>query len=384
MISAADLSAVLAWDSIKRREKKDHRVRLGLIVNPWAGMGGPLALKGSDGALAARARAQGAQALAGARAIRALSGIGRSLIVTASGAMGEAAALAAGHQAIVVHQAPPVTTAADTIAAARALCAAGIDLLVFAGGDGTARDLLGITGSVPVLGIPAGVKMHSAVFATSPAAAAAMLRDHVAGRALRPLPAEIIDRDADGAARLFGLLPAPQGPRRQAAKAAGVGIANADLSAACAALARELADCPLAIIGTGGTMLGVKQALAGDGTLLGVDVFAGGQLLARDADEAMLWQLLSSAPAGARLVLGVIGGQGFVLGRGNQQLSARIIRAVGRERLTILASADKLAGLAAGQLLVDSGDEALDQALAGHIAVRTGPRRQMMMAVAPA
>jgi predicted polyphosphate/ATP-dependent NAD kinase len=359
-------------------------VRLGLIVNPRAGIGGPLALKGSDGALAGRALAQGAQALAGQRAVRALTGIGHVEIFTASGAMGQAAALAAGHQAIVVHQAPPVTTAADTVAAARAVCAAGIDLLVFAGGDGTARDLLGATGVVPVLGIPAGVKMHSAVFATSPAAAAALLGELAAGQALRPLAAEIIDRAADGAATLFGLLPAPQGPRRQAAKAAGPGTANADLSAACAALARELTDCPLAIIGTGGTMLAVKQALAGDGTLLGVDVYAGGQLLARDADEGRLWQVLAGTPVGARLVLGVIGGQGFLLGRGNQQLSARIIRAVGRPALTILAGADKLAGLAAGQLLVDSGDEALDQALAGHIAVRTGPRRQMMMAVVPA
>ena len=376
------------WDSIKLREKKDHRVRLGLIVNPLAGIGGPLALKGSDGALAGRALAQGAQALAGQRAIRALTGIGRTRIFTVSGAMGQAAVLAAGHQAIVVHQAPPATfsatTAADTVAAARAVCAAGVDLLIFAGGDGTARDLLGATGAVPVLGIPAGVKMHSAVFATSPAAAAAMLREYVAGRALLPLPAEIIDRDTSGAAVLFGLLLAPQGPRRQAAKAAGPGTADADLSVACTVLARELADCPLAIIGTGGTMLAVKQALAGDGTLLGVDVFAGGQLVARDADEGRLWQLLDGAPTGARLVLVVIGGQGFLLGRGNQQLSARVIRAVGRHGPTILASAGKLAGLTAGQLLVDSGDEALDQALAGHIAVRTGPRRQMMMAVAPA
>ena len=359
-------------------------MRLGLIVNPWAGIGGPLALKGSDGAVGQQAWAHGARALAGERAIRALTGLGETQIFTAGGAMGQAAALAAGHQAIVVHQAPPVTTAADTVAAAHALCATGIDLLVFAGGDGTARDLIGATGNVPVLGIPAGVKMHSAVFATSPAAAAAMLQEFAAGRPLRALPAEIIDRDADGAAVLFGMLPAPQGPRRQAAKATGPGIANADLSAACAALARELAACPLAIIGTGATMLAVKQALAGDGTLLGIDVFGNGQLLARDADEARLWSLLANAPAGLRLVLGVIGGQGFLLGRGNQQLSARIIRALGRDMLTILASADKLAGLAGGRLLVDSGDEALDQALAGHVAVRTGPRRQMMMAVAPA
>jgi predicted polyphosphate/ATP-dependent NAD kinase len=146
-------------------------------------------------------------------------------------------------------------------------------------------------------------------------------------------------------------------------------------------MAHELADCPLAVIGTGATMLAVKQALAGDGTLLGVDVFAHGKLIARDADERHLWQLAQAAPepAAIRLLLGVVGGQGFLLGRGNQQISPRIVRSIGREAITVLASADKLAALEGGRLLADSGDEALDQHLSGPISVRTGPRRRMVM-----
>lgn len=350
-------------------------MRLGLIVNPLAGLGGPLALKGSDGLPAGVAL----PGLAGQRAARALAGLAGVTVLTASGAMGADAARAAGHEPRVVHQAPAATGAADTVAAARALCAAGIDLLLFAGGDGTARDLIGATGDVPVLGIPAGVKMHSAVFATSPAAAGAILHG-LAGGGLRTQPAEIIDRDAAGRPVLYGLLPAPQHGRRQAAKAGGGASADAGLAAACRQLAGELAACPLALIGCGATMLAVKQALAGDGTLLGVDVFAHGRLVARDADEAGLWTRVADArPGDVRMILGVIGGQGFLLGRGNQQVSARILRHIGRPALSVLAGADKLAGLAGGRLLVDSGDEALDAALAGPLAVTTAPRRQMMM-----
>lgn len=358
-------------------------MQIGLIVNPLAGLGGPLALQGSDGALAATALAMGGEPLAGQRAARALAGLEGITIRTAAGAMGADAARAAGHRPIIHHQPQSPSTPADTAAAARALCAAGIDLLLFAGGDGTARDLIGATADVPVLGIPAGVKMHSAVFATSPAAAAALLADLARGRPLRRHMAEIIDRDAGGTPMLHGLLPAPLDARRQAAKAAGGGAPDADLAAACTLLARDLADCPLAIVGTGATMLAVKQALAGTGTLLGVDAYAHGRLIASDADEQTLWSLVSQAEQ-ARLVLGVIGGQGFLLGRGNQQLSARIVQKIGQPAITVMASTEKLASLPGGRLLVDSGSERIDQLLAGQIGVIIAPRRRMMMLVAPA
>jgi predicted polyphosphate/ATP-dependent NAD kinase len=356
-------------------------MRIGLIVNPFAGLGGPLALKGSDGDLAEQALASGGAPIAQPRAARALTGLTGIDLITAGGPLGEGAALAAGLAPRIVHKAPPRPAATDTAHTARALCDAGIDLLVFAGGDGTAGDLLGHTGDVPVLGVPAGVKMHSAVFATSPAAASAMLQEFLRGRPLMPRPAAVIAARAPGAPVVRGHLPAPANPRRQGAKAIGSVAADADLAAACIHMAHELADCPLAIISTGATMLAVKQALAGSGTLLGVDVFAQGRLIARDADERTLWQLVQAAeePAKTRLVLGVVGGQGFLLGRGNQQISPRIVRAIGYPAITVLASADKLAGLDGGRLLVDSGDELLDRELAGPISVRIGPRRRMVM-----
>jgi predicted polyphosphate/ATP-dependent NAD kinase len=356
-------------------------MRIGLIVNPYAGLGGPLAMKGSDGDLAEQALASGGAPIAEPRAARALTGLTGIDLITVGGLLGEGAALAAGHAPRIVHAAPQRPAAADTAMAARALCAAGIDLLLFAGGDGTASDLLGHTGDVPVLGVPAGVKMHSAVFATSPVAAAAMLQDFVRGRPILPRPAAVITARPQGAPVVRGHLPAPANPRRQGAKASGSVTADADLAAACIHTAHELADCPLAIISTGATMLAVKQALAGDGTLLGVDAFAHGRLIARDANERTLWELVQAATerARTRLLLGVVGGQGFLLGRGNQQISPRLVRAIGREAISVLASADKLAALDGGHLLADSGDEQLDRQLAGPISVRTGPRRRMVM-----
>lgn len=361
-------------------------MRVGLIVNPHAGLGGSLGLRSSDGELADRALASGASPQAHLRAARALTGIEGLDLLTVADAMGETAARAAGLRPAIVHSAPARTTAADTVAAAQALCDAGVDLLLFAGGDGTARALVGHTGNVPVLGVPAGVKMHSAVFATSPAAAAAILDDARRSQTLATAPAAIIDRGPAGRPVLHGTLAAPRSPRRQGAKQVSQVAADADLASACTAMAQELAHCPLAIIGPGATMRAVKQALASDGTLLGVDAYAHGQLVARDADEATLWQLVAAGPAPVRLVLGVVGGQGFLLGRGNAQLSPRLLArllAAGPNPISVLAGADKLAALDGGRLLVDSGDEALDRQLAGDLAVRTGPRRRMVMQVTP-
>ena len=154
--------------------------RIGLIVNPIAGLGGSVGLKGSDGADTVRhALALGAVPQANTRTIRTLK-LARSRTTTAfelltpAGPMGQNAARAAGFSPSVLSL--PVngsTTAAHTRAAITELLDRGIDLLVFAGGDGTARDVCGALGeSLPCIGIPAGVKIYSGVFGRSPAAVA--------------------------------------------------------------------------------------------------------------------------------------------------------------------------------------------------------------------
>lgn len=347
-------------------------MRLGFIVNPLAGAGGPLALKGSDG-LGLNAAAGWAAARA-ALALKGLAGTGAHLL-TGSGAMGEAIAIAAGFAPTVVQKPKGDSTGADTTACVEACLAAGAQLIIFVGGDGTARDVLAARPDVPVLGVPAGVKMHSSVFATSPGAAAAMLGKAMCGPLIDIVDAEVIDRDADGSIRLHGTVKVLAHPARQAAKAARAD-ADAALSGAIAEVKAMVAAAPLCLIGPGLTMHRLKIALAGRGTLLGVDVFAHGELLVEDAAQAQLLAL----PGGALLVLGVVGGQGFLLGRGNQQLGPDVLAQVQWPPI-IIASAAKLAALPRPALLVDTGDEALDARLAGFLQVRTGPRQAMMMRI---
>jgi predicted polyphosphate/ATP-dependent NAD kinase len=339
-------------------------VRLGFIVNPLAGAGGPLALKGSDG-LGLNA-ATGWAAARAALALKGLAGTGVTLL-TGGGAMGEDLAVAAGFAPHVVHRPAGVSTAADTTACVEACAAAGAQLIIFVGGDGTARDVLAAAPDVPVLGVPAGVKMHSSVFATSPGAAAAMLGKAMCG--------PLIDRDAAGTIRLHGTVKVLAHPARQAAKAARAD-ADAALSGAIPEVKAMVSAASLCLIGPGLTMHRLKMALAGKGTMLGVDVFAGGALLIEDATQAQLLAL----PCGALLVLGVVGGQGFLLGRGNQQLGPDVLACVQWPPI-IIASAAKLAALPRPALLVDTGDEALDARLAGFVQVRTGPRQAMMMRI---
>lgn len=363
-------------------------MRLGFIVNPIAGIGGRLALKGSDGDLAARALAAAAVPTANGRAAQALAMLGDAPVelLAAAGAMGEEAAVAAGFRPRVVYEGGAVSTAADTQAAARAMAAAGIDLLLFAGGDGTARDIMVAVGEVlPVLGIPAGVKMHSAAFATSPRAAGALVAELARrGRGFDTAAADVLDRPAPGAApELYGALRTPaDAARLQPAKASPRSDAGA-LDAACRRIARELREsAAVGVIGPGSTMRRLKRLLGFEGTLLGVDVVAGGELIVADADEAAIRAAIDRRSA--RIVLGVVGGQGFLLGRGNQQISPAVIRAVGREHIRVVASVEKLAALLGHRLLVDSGDPDLDAALAGYLPVRTDAGRISMTKVAAA
>ncbi len=269
------------------------------------------------------------------------------------------------------------TTAEDTRAAARALVAAGVDLLLFAGGDGTAIDVLGVVGdAVPVIGIPAGVKMHSAVFGVTARQAGALAADVLAGRVRGEARAEVMDVDeADLRAgvvspRLHGFMRVPLAPGRvQGGKArSGPGDAAAQASIGAWVAERVLGDAP-ALLGPGTTVDAVAGALGLRSSPIGVDVVEAGRLVRADADEDAL---LALARPGLAIVLTPVGGQGFILGRGNQQLSARVLRRTGLDGLVIVATPGKLQALGGQPLLVDTGDPELDRALAGYRRVVTG------------
>lgn len=370
-------------------------MRIGLIVNPIAGMGGRVALKGTDGPDAAvRAAALGAAPVAQERAGRFLMRLatagGRVEVLTVPGAMGADAMRAAGFPAEVLSVETGVPTlAGDTRRAVQAMEAAGVDLIVFAGGDGTARDVLDAMGTqVPVLGIPSGVKMHSAVFATSPEAGAVLVAALASPTSRFAFHhAEVMDVDerllTEGAivAKLYGYLRVPVERRLvQAGKARGVS-ASAQLAGAAREIAASMVSGTIHLIGPGTSMGMVKRALGFEGTLLGVDAVLDGQVAGLDLTEQQILDL--AADRKLHIVVGLVGGQGFVLGRGNQQISPDVVRrAGGRDGLTILASTEKLLALDGAPLLVDTGDATLDAALAGYVRVATGPGETAIMRIA--
>lgn len=369
--------------------------RIGLIINPIAGIGGRLAAHGSDrfaGSDDARMRA--GQPVSRQRAERALvrlrQAAGDVAVLTASGAMGGDAALQSGFQPLVIAETGERTTAEDTARALRLMIGHGIDVLLFAGGDGTARDIFAVAGDrLPIIGIPTGVKMHSAVFALSPEAAGETAAIAI-GRACGVRRAEVMDADeaelAAGrpSARLFGYAQTPAVPRLlQPAKASRPDGGEAAIAALGRLLAREMPTDRLVIFGPGTTMQAVKLAFGFEGTLLGVDAFADGKVVALDADAGRL-EALCESRAHASILVGVIGNQGFVFGRGNQQISPAVIRAARRGNIHIIATREKLTALPSPELRLDTGDEALDGLLTGYHRVRTGPFESMTMRVSAA
>nr|WP_277608079.1 NAD(+)/NADH kinase [Streptomyces boncukensis] len=300
----------------------------------------------------------------------------------------------AGHVHDAGRPGAPRTTAADTVAAVRALRDAGVRLLLFAGGDGTARDVydaLGGDTELTVLGIPTGVKMHSAVFSVNPRAAGEVAA--VYGREEGGVPtrrAEVMDRDEAAlrqgrvTARLYGWLPVPFVPARLQQRKTGGTVLSPDAVGGIAREVREAAQRlpgagsrgPLLVLGPGTTTQALAAALGAEVGPTGVSALVPGggtaEVVARNAGgDALLDLVRAGRPA--LVALSPVGGQGFLLGRGNQQLGPEVIRAAGgAARVLVVCTESKLAALGGRPLLVDSGDDALDAELTGYRPVITG------------
>ena len=366
-------------------------MRIGALVNPVAGLGGTVALKGTDG-MVAEALARGAVPLAGVRFAEGMAVLAAAcpgvLLRVAPGALG--ADHLAGLPLTLDSIAPfPLTgTAHDTRAAVRAM--GTLDLLVVAGGDGTLRDVMReIAPGTGLLGIPCGVKMHSGAFARSPATAGRMLADLVSGRVPLTLSeAEVMDIDEAAlrhgviAPRLHGYALTPRSEGMQPAKGRPRHDDAADLRAAGAEVARGLAADMLAVVGPGRSAAMVLQAMGLEGTVLGVDAVCGGRLIGRDLTGPALEALVERHAGPVVLVMGVTGGQGFVFGRGNAQIGPGVIARAGRAGLIVLAGADKLALLVPPVLWMDLPDAALAVGLEGYLRVRTGAGQSTMMRLA--
>jgi predicted polyphosphate/ATP-dependent NAD kinase len=345
---------------------------IGLIVNPVAGMGGAVGLKGTDGkAIVKRARSLGAKPIAPVRAKAFLSELtplksGVRLLVGA-GSMGEDEAKSSGFTYKVLGKRKKETSAEDTVTIAKKMVDADVALLVFCGGDGTARDILKAVGTaLPVLGVPTGVKMHSAVFAVNPQAAARAAMRFLYGE-LPLKEAEVMDVDEKAfrkgrvSAELYGYVLAPYEPHLIQANKLASPMTESELRNHAAIgiyIIENMKPDVIYIIGPGTTTRTIGDLLDAKKTLLGVDLFCGKKIVASDVSEKQILEAIDGKSA--QIIVTPIGGQGFIFGRGNQQISPEVIRRVGLDNIVVIATESKLRSLKV--LRVDTGDPNLDAA----------------------
>lgn len=366
-----------------------NEFRLGLVINPVAGIGGPAAFKGSDDpVLRARGYAGELPLAAPQRACTFLQclipmippGV-RLTVVTVPGLMGA--------QALEELQLPVELTGylpqdpsgpADTQAAVRAIVGQRVDLLAFVGGDGTARDVCAELGETqPVLGVPAGVKMHSGVYAINPQSAAQLVAQLMTGTLINLLSREVRDIDEEAfrrgvvRSRPYGSMRVPEEDRLvQQVKQGGQIPEELILVDMADHLQEVLEPHTLIIVGPGSTTWHIARHWGLEATLLGVDLVCDGRLLAADVDAATVLRQVQSHPGPAAIVVTAIGGQGHILGRGNQQISVAILRQLGRDALHVVATRSKLEALDGRPLVMDSGSLELDREWGGYIPVISG------------
>lgn len=374
--------------------------KLGLIVNPLAGLGGPLGMKGSDG-LDLSEVPNSDLGRSTARALRCLARIASSQSgqLTVYGFAGEMSAQAAsgdesdrvGLTFVSVGNAADrsKTTPADTQGAALTLLNHGVDLLLFVGGDGTARDIYSAVGTqVPCLGVPAGVKMHSGVYAVSPESAADIVLALMAGGLVELSEQEVRDIDEDAfragsvRSKYFGKLLVPSiGGFLQHVKSGGREQEELVLADIADHIIESMDPNTLYIIGPGSTTAAVMAQLGLANTLLGFDAIASSALQGGDLNAEQLATLIAGHSGPIKAIITAIGGQGHILGRGNQQLTPALIRAIGRENFIVIATKTKITALEGRPLLVDSNDPVLDIEWQGYIQVVTGYRDVVMYRV---
>jgi predicted polyphosphate/ATP-dependent NAD kinase len=355
-------------------------------------MGGAVGLKGTDGPTTLReAIKKGAKPVAPTRAKEFLTHLlspGRQLrLVTAPGVMGTTIAHSAGIAHDTVGSLKGKTSARDTAQISRLMKRRKVDLLVFCGGDGTARDIFNaIDNSLPVLGVPAGVKVYSSVFAISPRAAAETTLQYLQGT-ISTKPGEVLDIDEKEyrqnrlQVKLLGTLPTPDaGPLVQNPKEPSRSSEAVEMEEIADTFKEDEKPDLIYILGPGTTTEKVAAKLGLKKTLLGVDVVKGdGTVLGRDVDESTLLRLIKTSTT--RIVVSPIGGTGFLFGRGNQQISPRVLHQVGPDNVIIVAARTKVEALQPRRLLVDTGDAKIDQAFRGYRRVLTGYREEMVVKV---
>lgn len=365
------------------------KLRIGLIINPFAGIGGKVGLKGSDGAdIRAEAFARGAVAQAESRtrmALETLQNYQDSIEwYSVSGEMGANLLDDLGYQHQVVYNAKNPSVESDTCSAAEKMLKLNLDLIVFAGGDGTARNICQTVDTrIPVLGIPAGVKIHSGVYALTPLAAAEVIKSLLEHQLVSCVEASVMDIDEEafrsGAVRAkkYGEMLVPAEHQYiQSTKSSSSELHREDESLVLADIAEYIIDefeddCHY-LIGSGTSCAEIMAQLDLPNTLLGVDWIYQKKLKQADLTESDILKVLEQYPEKVRVVITIIGGQGHIIGRGNQQLSAKVLSRLGKKNLIVIATKTKLNHLAGRPLIIDSDSIAINQEFSGVYSIITG------------
>ena len=353
-------------------------MRIGIVVNPDAGLGGRLGFKGSDGR-AKEARDAGAVDRAGPRMQQCISKF-KELLASSLNRMGVSPTIVAwsgrmggdwldGFEYEQRKESPIESTAQDTSNLVQDLLKSEVDVILYAGGDGTTRDIVNALygNETPLIGVPGGVKMHSGCFATTPKASAEVLLAFLQGDLMVAIT-EVMDLDeetyqkGEWKVRMYGEAWTPSSPRfMQGAKEQ---VERASESDTIEGLANHIGnliddDSELMVIwGSGGTLRRMGEHLNVELTLLGIDIQHKGTIHS-DLNEQQLLQHLVGYEGPRLLLLSPMGGQGFLIGRGNLQLSPDVLRAIGFESILGVATPSKLLGLSS--VRIDTGDPLLDE-----------------------
>ena len=356
---------------------------IGFVINPIAGMGGRVALKGTDGVVEEAIR-RGAKPVTPRRAREFLKNLKSNVnFLTASGKMGAEVLKDFKFPYEIVYNAPENTSAEDTKNAVREFLKRGAKLIVFVGGDGTARDVVEIADSkVPILGVPSGVKMYSSVFAVNPEKAAYIVEKFLKGE-VSIGDGEVLDideyayRNNELKIRLFGYakIPIVEDMIQSSKSEYAGGEEEEDKKSIAEFVVENMEGNVLYLLGAGTTVAKIAEVLGVEKTLLGVDALYNGKIIGKDLGEKEILDLLERYPR-AKIIITPIGSQGFIFGRGNQQFSAKVLKRVGKENIIIIATPRKIGEIKKLRIDIENGED-----LKGYYKVLIGYGRYKIMKV---
>ncbi|MFX1554342.1 MAG: ATP-NAD kinase family protein [Promethearchaeota archaeon] len=364
--------------------------KIGLIVNPIAGMGGSVGLKGTDGNILQEAIRMGATPVSPQRLNELLSQIKRKediFFLVAPSIMGEDYIKNKGFNFEIIGEISEHTSSEDTKNIAKEMINKTIELLVFCGGDGTARDIYDAIGlKKPVVALPAGVKMFSSVFALNPRAAAQII-DKFLEETVETQEQEVLDINEDLVredileSRLYGYLKVPKILSLIQSSKSGSKLGKTvqeNKQEIAQFIIENMENDILYLLGPGTTVKTITDNLRLPKTLLGIDAIYNKKNIGKDVNEQGILELLEKYSK-VNVIVSPIGGQGFIFGRGNKQFTPKILKRIGKKNIKIIATEQKMRELDC--LRVDTGNIEVDNTLKGFTKVIIGYKEELVLKI---